>query len=657
MELKFQSASSKRALQHLKLCSIPHGIAILLMKQVHTWETNNGPEWTVQRLKDIKTWFVQSLSGNTDYSAPWIAHTHRNGMRVPKGQFAGLWDTITKDASSKKVIKALSALMIYTSYKSEKVTSKQYKKTVGSIRSKDVLPNETTKQLSQLGEQIASQFVGTIDLKWSFHPAGLNTGKPRTWSQFKYLESFLMGLNVPFVGAYLEKKSKDFPSCLAAPLWGDDRAMMSPGDINVIQERGFKPRVVAMPHASIQVALYPLHRALDKCLESLPTDCTHNQEEGARFAHQALKTGKPVYSVDLSGATDNFPRSLQIGVLNGLGLEDEAALVEHLSTSEWRLSHSLQEVEGEEYVRYTKGQPQGMYSSFSLFGLSHNLLCRWMCKKLDLVPEDSFRILGDDIVITDTALHNQYRKIMKSMRVPISEDKSLQSDSLAEFAGYIISPKGYWKPAKIPDNQSSLESNFYNYLKVTGHDGLKQLNSQTRQVARLVLELPEEVGGLGLNPKGLPMEERLSHLSTNVNELAIPNYYGIYSSLPAAKLDWFLQEGEVFLNWLNDQFSLFDKRVAAMLSDIKYPELINITEPRALAYQLSALADVEGKPNMQTMIGSTDKSIEQSHAFVTDFQKWKNMLTKATDIYKQRHSKESHKNIDKMVNKWNLKQF
>lgn len=618
MNLKFNSANSKRLLTHFTLLGINPSAAQQMLATIHTWQEKNGEEWTVSRLKDLKTWFVQHHAGNVSYVPVWFKHT-KSG--VPKGPFGHLF---TFGLKPKRVVKSLSALMAYTAYRSPKVTSKQVKKTIGAIFSMDMLSPESQQELRVKGIADAKFFFQGREpkLNYRFFPAGLNTGKPGEWSDEMYISSFISGLAVPNVARYLENNF-ECPSALGLDPSGSDEEMMSPGTISLIQERGYKARVIAMPKASIQVAMYPLHQALDRLLKDLPTDCTHNQVEGAQFAQAALAAGKTVYSVDLSGATDNFPRSYQIGILEGLGLHQEANLLEFLASAAWKLSPELSESVGYKYITYTKGQPQGLYGSFPLFGLAHNLLVSQMCLDLGLRPNDNFRILGDDIVITDGNLYNAYIGWLQTFKVPISWDKTLTSGSVAEFAGFVIEAKNFWKPAKVPN--ASLDNNFISYLKVVGLGGLSQLPSRLRGIARKVAQLPESDGGLGFNPSGTPVWIRRLDLIKVERDSKIPKYLSMQPRLQAALFRGEFLQSRYMVEWLNDQFSEFETRVNETLKR-DFPTLTamgTFTNVFEFLYQLSFLA--EGEPDSRmigtALTGNTSEDVQG--VFLSELEIWR----------------------------------
>jgi len=654
--LKFKSHSSNLMFAHLKL-TLGKTRATIIMTQIHKWMEANGPEWTVDRLKSLKVWFLQHLSGNADYSEPWFGKTKRNGHLIPSGAFGPLFSDVfaSKHRHNKKIIKVLSALMVYTGVRLEKPSPKQILKTIGSIQG-PMLDKTNSDHIAMLGKERLSQLIlQNKDMNsaltrfkrrkqkgFMFKPVSLNTGKPFTQGE-KYLTSFIQGLHVPLVREYLTNNFRLFPTMDFPDLdperipYRSDEIIQAPysGKIVVIQEAGAKARVVATPSSASQVTLYPLHRMLDEMLRILPTDCTHDQEAGAKWAFNHLANGQDLHSVDLSGATDNFPISLQTGLLEGLGLNDEALLLTQLAKGIWILDSDLVTdlLVGATQIAttYTKGQPQGLYSSFPLFALTHNLLLIDLCSKLGLKPVESFRILGDDIVIANDELNKSYRDHLSLFGVPISEQKSISSNSLGEFAGFVITPEGYFKPAKVPNPETikPYEHSFVNYLNTVGVNGIKYLPSKVRRLALKVAELPEYLGGLGLNPNGKSLDDRVNDFIeiSDVDKDEVPKYFSMEGCFSGVRYSNIPDYAEPALSWLHAQWSLYESHASQVIHSV--PTLARlgahgIAETHSLAYQLSALS---GVADSKLLLGNKTPHLskqQRDHGkpFLTDFDIW-----------------------------------
>jgi len=75
----------------------------------------------------------------------------------------------------------------------------------------------------------------------------------------------------------------------------------------------------------------------------------------------------------------------------------------------------------------------GAYSSWPVFALTHGLLVCYLADRCG-AKRNSFKVLGDDIVIRDDRLAALYQETLKSLCVPVSESKTMSSDSTFEFA-------------------------------------------------------------------------------------------------------------------------------------------------------------------------------------------------------------------------------
>jgi hypothetical protein len=156
----------------------------------------------------------------------------------------------------------------------------------------------------------------------------------------------------------------------------------------------------------------------------------------------------------------------------------------------------------------------GLYGSFALFALTHNLLLA----ALGGTP-DQYRILGDDIVISDGTLAERYISWLSEQGVPVSWHKSLLGAEVAEFAGWLITPDKIIKGSRYPDGLQDPWT-FVQQTKITHIPLWSTVPKGYRKLARQLVGLPEELGGCGLNPEGLPMVDRVVGWSTLVDQSA-----------------------------------------------------------------------------------------------------------------------------------------
>lgn len=265
------------------------------------------------------------------------------------------------------------------------------------------------------------------------------------------------------------------------------------GKISVIQERGCKARVVATPSAWIQLSMAPFHKMIVDLIEdNFPENsCITKQDLGAYAAVSRIAQGKSVYSVDLSSATDNFPRrvSFQIlhqvqyfmqqkligkGILQPEDIDTDADpttwIDKYISSMDWCCNRpwkaSALNGGSDLYVQYGKGQPMGIYSSFPLFHLSNILIaksCEYYVENNTNHPLSKFDngttffVLGDDIIFSDRVVASEYRKEMAEMEVSVSPLKTFEG-KVAEFGGFMIYKTNQWatgfRPYKHPVGDS-----------------------------------------------------------------------------------------------------------------------------------------------------------------------------------------------------------
>lgn len=89
-----------------------------------------------------------------------------------------------------------------------------------------------------------------------------------------------------------------------------------------LSEGGGKTRVIAIGDYWSQQILKPLHKGIMNMLRKLPTDGTYDQ--GAQAQRIKSRASHEAESIDLSSATDRFPRVLQKILLKVLISEDFA---------------------------------------------------------------------------------------------------------------------------------------------------------------------------------------------------------------------------------------------------------------------------------------------------------------------------------------------
>jgi len=499
----FIKANMGLATYHAAL-GLPTGQLASLEKQVEKWVEKNGIEWTVNRCKTLYTDFVRYRAGLPSVGK-WYA---KNSNGLPKGIYSYFFRTSVR--SKKHRFACGVALRMYTRYISSDTTGLQMSKWLSGVTSSPTsIPSEIVTGVIEAGLKAVGRIVA-VPLQPSFISYTPSPGKRvplsngKTAPEETHWTSQWETLRRTKTGRRLSSKYplifQGVMSGFQAMLCGKDHMSLSDydivGKIGLIQEPGFKLRAVANPNRVYQVALKPLGDAIYDILKGIPWDCTHQQDLGFSVIQQHLQQNKRCHCLDLSGATDYFPLSLQVDLLSQLlpGHKDYIDLFVDLSRSDWALNN--------ETIKWTKGQPLGLYPSFGAFALTHGMLLYYLN---NFKHNNAFFVLGDDVIIMDDSLALRYIKCLKALECPISESKSITSAYLAEFGGKLISkdviePQLKWKHLS--------DDNFVDIMKLLGPHALRLLRPQQRKVVKAIWDIPDFVGGIGFNPEGLPLSVR-----------------------------------------------------------------------------------------------------------------------------------------------------
>jgi hypothetical protein len=215
------------------------------------------------------------------------------------------------------------------------------------------------------------------------------------------------------------------------------------GRLSVVEEPG-KMRVVAMVDCFTQWLLYPLHRFIfDEVLKVIPEDGTFDHVAPVKKLIGRLRASGATYvaSFDLSAATDRIPVRLQEIILSQFTTLEFASLWRKLLVdrsyrlpSQWLKTHGEKKI-GKD-VKYAVGQPMGAYSSWAMLALVHHALIQFAAKRAGWKRWFSeYGVLGDDVVIGNHLVANQYVRLMEEIGVEIGFSKSIVSKNLClEFA-------------------------------------------------------------------------------------------------------------------------------------------------------------------------------------------------------------------------------
>jgi hypothetical protein len=536
------------ACKRLRAVGLSQQQTLAILNLVSKWIRNNGEEWTINRLKSFKVAYVNKLAGKDELfdRDSWIRH-HQGG---PKGVFKRVF-------SMKKPQKSLSALMVYTQYVAKELTKAQLEKFQSAVTT--VGPSTSNGLLYVLRVQARTSF-GTLN-SGHFHKVERWTERTvrvpyvideldasdafdiqyrnKVVSHDNGYKAFERSVMHPLAQAWIKENYQDldndiiniyhkmrFEPLPLTKISGEDRVNTVSqsftdipgyegvesivGRIGFIQEPGYKLRSVANPYPVFQLLLSRLGTSIYQKLETIPEDCTFNQDKAVNDVQEFLrKNDTELMSIDLSSATDRFPLDVQLAIIEELGANPaDIQLLKSISRGDWEMPGHRGT------IRWGNGQPLGNYPSFGLFALSHHVLARY-CKPI------FYRILGDDIVI-DIEAGRRLRRLYNKLDLVISESKSITSSVLAEFGGRLITKEhSYVQPKwKVPSDRSFIE-----LARNLGPKSLGLFTRRQRRVLNLLADVPREVHpwGLNWNTKGLPYAERLNFGLLLMTEMIKPD--------------------------------------------------------------------------------------------------------------------------------------
>lgn len=187
------------------------------------------------------------------------------------------------------------------------------------------------------------------------------------------------------------------------------------GRLHLLQEGGGKTRVICIPDIWSQSVLKPIHDYLyQEVLKKLPCDGTFSHSRIASTVRKYTKNGG-LTCYDLKAATDRIPVDLQQRILSILIGEKLSSLWRYL------LCERDFHINGNS-VRYAVGQPMGFLTSWAAMAITHHAIINYAKK-----DKSFYGIIGDDIVIASKQGAEDYKKIIDTLGIEISYDKSILS--------------------------------------------------------------------------------------------------------------------------------------------------------------------------------------------------------------------------------------
>jgi hypothetical protein len=203
----------------------------------------------------------------------------------------------------------------------------------------------------------------------------------------------------------------------------------------LLSDKSGKTRQIFILDWFRQQLLLPIHDAMMMWFKTQYQDATWNQNEAVEDIRLWTEQGKTLYSYDLTSATDRWP------------IWHQRMVIEAVFGPSWgEVWHDCLKTtvpyfpEIGKWVHYEVGQPMGAYSSWPALNITHHFTLRWCAERVSCDPD--YKILGDDVVIANDKLAQEYVKVLTKLGVTISKPKSVVCEdnkpSSAEFAKHLL---------------------------------------------------------------------------------------------------------------------------------------------------------------------------------------------------------------------------
>jgi hypothetical protein len=223
----------------------------------------------------------------------------------------------------------------------------------------------------------------------------------------------------------------------------------SVGNIGFLEQEGGKLRTVANPNRLVQWANVPLGVVLSD-LQRRNVDCfVYNQEDGMKWAQEALRKGISLSSFDMSSATDRLDYSKWINCrFKYLEQQPERwpllsrslDLFRDTASAPWSISGHVADLIGSPVneISWSVGQPLGLRPSFPMLTLMNADFAQKAIVEVDgYFSTDHFACVGDDLII-ESKYADAYMRVVQAFNGKINNDKAMVSDKYAEFCSHLV---------------------------------------------------------------------------------------------------------------------------------------------------------------------------------------------------------------------------
>jgi hypothetical protein len=524
----------------LRACGIPKKQAHQILNIVQKWDRENGPEWTVKRIKALRQWYETSLSGKPE-PPEWFKHS-KTGLPV------GIWGWVFR----LPVAKALGVLSCSTVYYEHTVSEAQKEKFLHGIHGNS---RQDWQKLEALLEgtrhfrkgsktyviQKLPPVMPNMKLPTLFDMNGscpVHEGKRTKRANgdigkaLEILKESWESVPQPTFDFLLDQDKLDW---LPIEVAGNSYQLelnrphtKIVGRISVIQEPELKARIVANPNRVVQVTLDPLRKVYMATVRHLRSSCIFDQESGMEWVRNQLQEGTTLAGSDLTSASDLIDLDASLNLVDRVfgfsrisGYQEYVDYFREVSRSEWACSFL------DKPVRWEQGDPLGTVPSIGLLDLTNaaaaivavervwnrsqlpssvnedDLTMHWSVDRV----LDQFRTIGDDMILK-SEFSDEYSKVIECLGGEVNYSKTLISDKVAEFAGRVITRDQVFLK-KVNYSEPS-DNSFMSYMAQLGDQAKYFLRPKQREVYDLLKEVPGIVidGPWMRDSYGVPLDLR-----------------------------------------------------------------------------------------------------------------------------------------------------
>jgi hypothetical protein len=320
------------------------------------------------------------------------------------------------------------------------------------------------------------------------------------------------------------------------------------GKLHAKEEAAGKVRLFAIVDAWTQWALYPLHAIIFGILQRIPQDGTFDQTKPLDFLIEKVNKGvvKSLYSLDLTAATDRLPVALQVHLVNDL--VGDISFGYHWASLLVGRKYKFYQLGYDKWhgdYLYAVGQPMGALSSWAMLALTHHFIVQCAAWRSRIIPVgtwySNYALLGDDLVIGDSAVKDEYLAILSSLGMEVNVHKSIISETgrCLEFAKRTIYLGTDVSPIPLKEVASAQEL----------------LPALVQFGRKYNLSLPQLLYGFGYGWRTLSwLSKPLGRLSASVRAIVLA--LGMPSTAEEIKI--FFQTGAPkFVKYINSQRGIF----------------------------------------------------------------------------------------------------